>query len=162
MLAPALKRLVVRAAREGDLAAAFALLEFEKQKNPWVTRTGELLLDAVAEPRGEHRACVAEREGEIVGVGLYGLVGGAIGTGALHAILVAPRSRRAGIGQRLLQYVIEDMSSSRMRVIFAEVPADPHLVRYRALLIAHGFMEESRIDDYYRDGVPQIISRLDL
>jgi ribosomal protein S18 acetylase RimI-like enzyme len=49
-----------------------------------------------------------------------------------------------------------------MRVIFAEVPADPYLVRYRALLIAHGFMEESRIDDYYRDGVPQIISRLDL
>jgi len=162
VLAPALKRLVVRAAREGDLAAAFALLEFEKQKNLWVSRSRELLPDAIAEPRGEYRACVAEREGELVGVGLYGLVGGAVGTGALHAILVAPRSRRAGIGQRILQHLIEDLSSARMRVIFAEVPGDPYLVRYRALLIAHGFMEEARIDDYYRDGLPQIISRLDL
>ena len=49
-----------------------------------------------------------------------------------------------------------------MRVIFAEMPADPYLVRYRALLISHGFLEETRIEDYYRDGIPQIISRLDL
>jgi hypothetical protein len=49
-----------------------------------------------------------------------------------------------------------------MRVIFAEIPADSHLIRYRALLISYGFVEETRIEDYYRDGVSQIISRLDL
>jgi hypothetical protein len=42
------------------------------------------------------------------------------------------------------------------------MPADPYLVRYRALLISHGFFEETRIEDYYRDGISQIISRLDL
>ena len=55
-----------------------------------------------------------------------------------------------------------ELSDAGVRVIFAEVPADPCVMRYRALLIAYGFMEEARIDDYYRDGVHQIISRFDL
>jgi hypothetical protein len=61
VLAPALKRLEVRAAREGDLAAALALVEWERQKNPWMERTGELLTEAVAHPDREYKACVAER-----------------------------------------------------------------------------------------------------
>jgi ribosomal protein S18 acetylase RimI-like enzyme len=89
-------------------------------------------------------------------------VSGAIGTGVIYAVLVAPRSRRAGIGQRILEYAAADLRSRRMRVIFAEIPADSHLIRYRALLISYGFVEETRIEDYYRDGVSQIISRLDL
>jgi hypothetical protein len=47
VLAPALKRLEVRAARESDLAAALALLEWELAKNPWMGRTAELLKEAV-------------------------------------------------------------------------------------------------------------------
>ena len=162
MLAPALKRLEVRAAREGDLAAALALLEWELTKNPWMERTGDLLKEAVRGKGREVMACVAEREGELVGFGVYGIIAGALGSGIIHAILVAPRSRRAGIGARILEYATADLASRRMRVIFAEMPADPYLVRYRALLISHGFLEETRIEDYYRDGIPQIISRLDL
>ena len=162
MLAPALKRLEVRAAREGDLAAALALLEWELTKNPWMERTGDLLKEAVRGKGREVMACVAEREGELVGFGVYGIIAGALGSGIIHAILVAPRSRRAGIGARILEYATADLASRRMRVIFAEMPADPYLVRYRALLISHGFLEETRIEDYYRDGISQIIARLDL
>jgi ribosomal protein S18 acetylase RimI-like enzyme len=162
MLAPALKRLEVRAAREGDLAAALALLEWELSKNPWMERTSELLTSAVRSKGRDAMACVAERDGEIVGFGVYGIVAGAVGTGIIHAILVAPRSRRAGIGARIVEYAAADLASRRMRVIFAEMPADPYLVRYRALLLSHGFFEETRIEDYYRDGIPQIVSRLDL
>ena len=162
MLAPALKRLEVRAAREGDLASALALLEWELTKNPWMERTGDLLKEAVRGKGREVMACVAEREGELVGFGVYGIIAGALGSGIIHAILVAPRSRRAGIGARILEYATADLASRRMRVIFAEMPADPYLVRYRALLISHGFLEETRIEDYYRDGISQIIARLDL
>lgn len=162
MLAPALKRLEVRAARESDLAAALALMEWERQKNPWMERSGEIFRDAVMYPEREYKACVAEREGELVGIGVYGIVAGTIGTGMIHAILVAPRSRRAGIGLRILEYTVADLASRRLRVIFAELPSDPYLVRYRALLISYGFFEESRIEDYYRDGISQIVSRLDL
>ena len=162
VLAPALKRLEVRAAREGDFAAAVALLEWELAKNPWMGRTAELLKDAIRNKGHEAMACVAERDGELVGFGVYGVVAGTLGSAMIHAILVAPRSRRAGIGARLLEYACADLSSRRMRVVFAEMPADPYLVRYRALLISFGFFEETRIDDYYRDGISQIISRLDL
>jgi ribosomal protein S18 acetylase RimI-like enzyme len=162
VLAPALKRLEVRAAREGDLAAAIALLEWELPKNPWMGRTAELLAEAVKGRSREVMACVAERDGEIVGFGVYGVLAGAVGTSVIHAILVAPRSRRAGIGARILEYAQADLASRRMRVIFAEMPADPYLVRYRALLLSAGFFEETRIEDYYRDGISQIVSRLDL
>ena len=162
MLAPALKRLEVRAARDPDLPAALALLEWELPKNPWMYRTGELLKAAVENPRGEYQACVAVRDSELVGFGVYGILAGALGTGMVYGFLVGPRSRRAGIGLRMLEYVTADLASRRMRVIFAEYPADPYLVRYRAMLLGFGFFEETRIDDYYRDGISQIISRLDL
>jgi len=161
-LAPALNRLNVRAAREDDLAAALALVEWEKAKNPWLGRTDEIVRDALKNPRSEHSLCVAERDGEMVGLAVYGLIAGAVGTGTIQSVLVAPRSRRAGIGHRLLTYAIDDLASRRIRVVFAELPGDPLLVRYRALLLSRGFLEETRIDDYYQDGIPQIISRLDL
>jgi ribosomal protein S18 acetylase RimI-like enzyme len=125
-------------------------------------RVGGLYKDGVRERYPEYKACVAERDGEIVGFGVYGIVAGTVGTGMIHAILVAPRSRRAGIGLRILEYAVADLASRRIRVIFAEMPADPYLVRYRALLLSFGFFEETRIEDYYRDGIPQIISRKDL
>ncbi len=162
MDAPALKRLQVRAAREEDLAAALPLVEFEREKNPWIGITSALLSDAVGQPDGEHRACIAERDGEMVGFAAYGVVAGALGTGVLFSIFVAPRSRRAGIGHRLLTHVVSELARGGCRVIFAEVPGDPGLVRYRAMLISYGFLEEARIEDYYRDAVPQIISRLNL
>ena len=162
MLAPALKRLDVHAAREQDLAAALVLLAWEQEKNPWVARLPELLKAAVDNPNGEYRACVAERDGEIVGFAVYGMVAGALKTGVVHGLLVAARSRRAGIGLRLLLHVAQDLSSADARMIIAEVPGDPSVMKYRALLIAYGFSEETRIDDYYRDGVAQIISRFDL
>ena len=161
MLAPALKRLEVHAAREQDLAAALALQAWEQERNPWVGRLPELLRAAVDEPEGEYRACVAERDGEIVGFGVYGMVAGAVGTGAVYGVVVGARSRRAGIGLRIMLYISEDLAKLRARLLISEIPGDPTVMKYRALLIAYGFTEETRIDDYYRDGVPQIISRFD-
>ena len=162
MLAPALRRLDVHAAREQDLAAGLALLTWEQERNPWLVRLPELLRAAVDAPTGEYRAVVAERDGELVGFGVYGMVAGAVGTGAMHGVLVAPRSRRAGIGLRLVLHIAQDLANMGARIMVAEVPGDPAAMKYRALLIAYGFFEETRIDDYYRDGVPQIISRFDL
>ena len=162
MLASGLNRLIVRAAREEDLVAALALLEWERSKNPWLKRTGEILRESIGKPKSEHRVCIAERDGEIVGFGVYGFVSGTVGSGSIESILVAPRSRRAGIGHRILEHAIADLASRRARVVFAEIPADAAIVRYRALLLSYGFSEETRIDDYYRDELPQVIARLDL
>ncbi len=162
MLAPALKRLAVHAARGEDLAAALALVEWEREKNPSIERTTELLKSAVSKQDGEYRACIAERDGELVGFAVFGMVAGTVGTGMLYSLLVAPRSRRAGIGERLLFQISAELASSGARMIVAELPGDPSVMRFRALLLSHGFVEESRIDDYYRDGVAQIISLFDI
>lgn len=162
MLAPALKRLDVRAASDGDLDGSLALLAWERQKNPWLGSAPDLLCAAMKRQPRECRACVAERDGELVGFGLYEMVAGTVGSAMIRSVLVAPRSRRAGIGLRLLEYCVADLSARRARVIFAEVPGDPQVGRYRALLLSYGFFEEARIENFYHDGVPQIISRLDL
>jgi ribosomal protein S18 acetylase RimI-like enzyme len=162
VLAQALKRLDVHAAREEDLAAALALVTLEQQKNPWVERIPELLREAVSKPEGEYRACVAVRDGELIGFGSFGVVAGTLGTGIIYGVIVGPRSRRAGIGRHLIFHIAAELANAGVRAIFAEVPGDPCVMRYRALLISYGFMEEARIEDYYRDGIPQIISRFDL
>lgn len=162
VLAPGLNRLIVRAAREEDLAAALHLLDWERPKNPWLARTGEILKESIGKPKSEYRVCIAERDGEIIGFGVYGFVSGTLGSGTIQSILVAPRSRRAGIGHRILEHAVADLASRRARVLFAEIPADAVLVRFRALLLSYGFFEETRIEDYYRDGLPQVIARLDL
>jgi ribosomal protein S18 acetylase RimI-like enzyme len=152
----------IRAAREEDLAAALALLDWEKSKNPWIDRVAEMLPESIRNSSNEYIGCIAERDGELIGFGIYGLVAGAINTGSIECVLVAPRSRRAGVARRILDHALTDLRARRARVVFAELPGDPAFLRYRALLLAHGFFEETRIDDYYRDGIPQIISRLDL
>lgn len=162
MLAPALKRLDVHAAREDDLAAALALVEHEKNKNRWIERTADFVGSAVAEPQGEYRVLVAERDGEIVGLAAFGMVAGTVGTGMLYSILVGPRSRRAGIGERLLFHIKGDLASMGARMIVAEIPGDPVVMRFRALLLTHGFVEEARIEDYYADGLHQIVSVFDM
>lgn len=162
MLAPALKRLAVHAAREENLAAALALIEHEKEKNRWIERTADFLREAVAKPDGEYRVCVAERDGEMVGLGAFGMVAGTVGTGMLYSILVAPRSRRAGIGERLLFQIKAELVTAGARMIVAEIPGDPSVMRFRALLLTHGFVEEARIEDYYGEGLPQIISLFDM
>ena len=85
-----------------------------------------------------------------------------VGTGMLYSILVGPRSRRAGIGERLLFHIKGDLASAGARMIVAEIPGDPVVMRFRALLLTHGFSEEARIEDYYADGLHQIVSVFDM
>jgi ribosomal protein S18 acetylase RimI-like enzyme len=98
----------------------------------------------------------------VIGLGVFGFIAGTVATGMIHCILVAPRSRRAGIGDRLLTRISTDLKAMGARIIVAEVPGDLAVMRFRALLLSHGFVEESRIEDYYGDGIPQIISRCEL
>ncbi|HEX2722666.1 MAG TPA: GNAT family N-acetyltransferase [Gemmatimonadaceae bacterium] len=160
VLAPPQPRFDVHPAREEDLAAAFTLAARERDENPWIDRVPDILRNAV-DGDGEYSACIATQDGEIVGLGAFGMVAGTVGTAIVHGVIVASHCRREGVGQKILLYIATELSKAGARVIFAEVPGDPCMMRYRALLLAYGFIEEARIEDYYRDGIPQIISRLD-
>ena len=48
------------------------------------------------------------------------------------------------------------------RYVLAEMPDDPALGTVLALLREHGFREEARVPDFYREGVALTFLRLDL
>lgn len=152
----------VRAVHESDLAAALALIHAARPGIPWLDRIPELLEAAVRDASGEYLACIAERDGELAGVGVYGPVAGSVGTGALYAVLVTESARRTGVGGAIISHIARDLASRGARLMFAEVPGDSSLLEYCSLLKAQGLAEESRVDDYYEDGVPLVQYRMDL
>jgi len=152
----------VRPLRPEDAAAAHALLASAVDGTPY----GESPLDALRAALGggsdEARGMVAVRAGEVVGVALYGDVAGTIGAGRVHAVAVAAGARRQGVGARLCAEVAAALRTRGSRVVVAELPDDDVVAPLRALLTRAGFREESRVSDFYRDGVALVFLRLDL
>ena len=141
----------LRAAGESDLGAALSLVEAARPEVRGLDRIPEMLEDAVR-GSGEYRACVAERDGECVGVGVYGSIAGTVGTAALYAVVSADGAE-IGIGRAVLDAILADLASNGVRLIVAEFPGHESLRSYRALLETSGFIEESQVEDYFEDGV---------
>jgi ribosomal protein S18 acetylase RimI-like enzyme len=156
-------RHIVHPARESDLAAVLELVAAEKAGNPWLERIPELVEQAIRERSDEYQMCVAELSGEFAGCGIYGLVAGTVGTAILYFVGVERRARETGTGtgDAILAHVLSDLMAKATRLVVAEIPAHESFDIYRSLLEAHGFVEESRIEDYYRDGVSLMHYRLD-
>ncbi len=154
-------RPVVHPARESDLAAVLELVAAEKAGNPWLERIPELVEQAIRERSDEYQMCVAELSGEFAGCGIYGSVAGTIGTAILYFVGVERRARETGTGDAIVVHVLSDLMTKATRLVVAEIPGHESFNTYRSLLEAHGFVEESRIEDYYRDGVPLVHYRLD-
>ena len=153
---------IVRAARESDLAAALALVEAARAEVRGLDRIPELLEQVACGVSGEYDACIVELDGECAGVGVYGLVAGTVGTAALYAVVVAKTAWQAGTGRAIMAHIVTDLTSRGVRLVVAELPGHESLSGYRLLLEEEGFVEESRVDDYYEDGIPLVQYRLEL
>ena len=105
----------------------------------------------------ESRAIVAVQGGAVVGVALFGMVAGAVGTGRIHFIVVDAAARRLGIGSRLCEAAVADLSAGGARAVIIEIPDDRALIAGRELLVRCAFAETARVADYYRDGVALIV-----
>jgi hypothetical protein len=152
---------IVRAARERDLGAALALVAAKRPENRALDRIPEILEDALGKASSEYHVCVAERDGEFAGVGVYGWIAGTVGTAALYTV-IASGTKQAGTGLAILERILGELRSRGARLVVAEFPGYPSLTSYRALLEAGGFVKESVVPDYYQDGVPLIQYRIDL
>jgi ribosomal protein S18 acetylase RimI-like enzyme len=95
--------------------------------------------------------------GRVLGAAAFGLTAGARGAGALHGVAVSSDARRRGVGRRLVHAAEQALHARGARLLVAEVAADPRLHACHALLVACGFAEEARVDDYFRDGVPLVV-----
>lgn len=152
----------VRPARASDLAAVLSLIEAESAGNPWLGPIRELVETEGDDAAGEFDICVVEWRGEFAGCGIYGPVLGTIGTAALYFVGVESRARDAGTADAIVAHMVNDLLIAKgARLMVAEVPGYESFDSYRSLLVSHGFVEESRIDDYYGDGIPVVHYRFD-
>jgi hypothetical protein len=109
----------------------------------------------------EHRALLVERDGTVAGLVLYGIIVGTIGAAKVHAAMLAP-GVSANVGIRLLDAAATQMRADGARFLIAEMPDDPALHAPADLLRTCGFVEESRVPDFYRDGVALCFLRREL
>ena len=103
---------------------------------------------AILGRNSEYQVVAEQLDGSLTGVGLFGVVAGAVGTGRI--LFVASGS------PSLVKAAIERLST---RLVVAELPDDRPFDRMRKLLVECGFHEESRIPDLYRPGVALTLLR---
>ncbi len=145
-----------RGADADDYAAARGLVS-ARVAEPYAGRLLELL-DAVADGSPEYRAIVALEAGAAVeGVGIYGLVAGANAAGAIYAA-VATSTETA---QMLVGAMMRALEKLGARFATAELAEDVTFDDQRSALLAHGFRDEARVPDLYRDGVALTLLRCD-
>ena len=149
-----------------DDAAVRELITHELGATPYAEASSSALTQALeAAATGtsmESRGLIAERDGEIVGLVLYGLVAGSEGAGKLHAVIVTASARLHGVGSRLCNAAIAALAMHGARFVIAEVADDPRVAPGRALLAHTGFSEEARVPDYFADGVALVFLRHDV
>ena len=102
---------VIRDMRQSDLPVITAI-ERDTYEYPW---SSGIFRDCLL---AGYTSVVLEREGEVIG---YGIMSVAAGEAHLLNICVAKQLRREGVGQGLLQYLLERARSFAADRIFLEV-----------------------------------------
>ncbi len=129
---------------------------------PYIDRALEVLTLAERGNDPEHRALVIARDGTVAGLALFGAIAGTDGGARFHSAAFAPGVRADDIGNRLMRAVAASARAAGARYILAEMPDDPALGTMLALLREHGFFEEARVPDFFREGVALTFLRLPL
>lgn len=110
----------------------------------------------------ESTALVAATDGRVVGVAVFGLVPGAEGAGKMHGMAVAPEAQRQGVARALIEAFVAELARRGARFVLVEFPDAAELASGRTLLQHAKFAEESRVPDYFRDGIALVFLRRSL
>jgi ribosomal protein S18 acetylase RimI-like enzyme len=90
------------------------------------------------------------------------MVAGADGAGKMHAMAVAPDAQRHGIARALIEAFVAELAERGARFVLVEFPDATELAAGRTLLAHAKFREESRVPDYFRDGIALVFLRRDI
>ncbi|HUF28603.1 MAG TPA: GNAT family N-acetyltransferase [Gemmatimonadaceae bacterium] len=107
----------------------------------------------------EVRALVAELEGEIGGVAVFGMVAGTQRTAKLHLVVVTSTSRQHKLASHLCEAAVQELARLGARLVVVEMPDAPMFDAGRSLLERCGWREEARVPDFYADGVAMVLLR---
>lgn len=114
-------------------------------------------------PDADARALASVRGSAIDGVIVFGTFAGAVGAGRLRLVVVDDTSRRESVGRSLVEASIAHLRGEGARFVLAELPDDPRALPHARLFLASlDFREESRVENFFRDGVPLVFLRREL
>jgi hypothetical protein len=142
---------VVRPLMPEDADSARATIVEHVRGTPYLDRLLEVLDDALRfeDPEFLCLLAAASESEPPAGLVLFGTVLGARLVTKIHAVVAAdPRVQLA-----LLDAVRETCVRSGERLVVCELPHDAPFHVAGVALLASGFREEGRIDDFVRDGV---------
>ena len=156
--APAIRPLAAH-----ELESAGALVRDEIAADDTLDPVRSSLEQALRASGSEHRALAAILGNRVVGLVAFGEISGTAGVGRVTAIVVHRDYRRQGIGTALVDAATTALAANDNRLVIVEMPDATELQDVRHFLLRHaGFREESRVRDYYRDGVSLTFLRLEL
>jgi hypothetical protein len=143
--------IVVRPLMPEDAAAARATIMDQLRGTPYLARHLEVLDSALRFEDPEYLCLLAAPAdgGALAGLVLFGTVLGARLVTKVHGVLASdPRVQLA-----LIDAVRETCVRSGERLVVCELPHDAPFDVAGVALLASGYREEGRIDDFVRDGV---------
>lgn len=113
----------------------------------------ELLETVVATPQQQDYEVVVNEIGEhVAGYALFGPVPLTAGTYDLYWIAVDPARQGSGVGRRLMKYVEDVVRQRGGRLLCLETSSQGGYLRTRQFYEQGGYVEESRIRDFYKPG----------
>ena len=136
-----------------DSQATRVLLMGALGVTPYIDRALEVLELAERGNDPEHRALIIARDGTVAALALFGTIAGTARGARVHTAVLAPGVEIEDVGMRLLDAVASTSRGSGADFLLAEMPDDPALGTTLALLRQHGFRDEARVPDFFRDGV---------
>ena len=145
------------------LPEAALVLERALRGTAYLAGALDALRSAAHAPGADARAFASTTGDRIDGVTVFGIFGGTSGAGRLHLVAVESDARRARRGAALVDAAAAELRNAGARFVLAELPDDPRaLPGAREFLEALGFRQESRIDDFYREGIALSFMRREL
>jgi len=113
----------------------------------------ELLESVVNDPKQQdYEVAVADLGDHVAGYVLFGPVPLTEGNYDLYWIAVDPNSQGRGVGRRLMKHVEDQVRQRGGRLLCLETSSQGGYQRTRAFYEQAGYLEESRIRDFYRPG----------
>jgi ribosomal protein S18 acetylase RimI-like enzyme len=104
----------------------------------------------------DYLVAIEEEDGQISGYILYGPVPLADRVYDIYWLAVKPDSQGKGVGRRLIAHVEENIKDLGIRMICLETSSKDSYERTRRFYQQAGYVEESRIRDFYYDGDDRI------
>ncbi|MEO8879713.1 MAG: hypothetical protein ABI446_04905 [Gemmatimonadaceae bacterium] len=145
------------------LPQAALVVERGLRGTPYLDGALEALRSAVESSDPKGRAVGTSIDGRLESVIVCGFFGGASGAGRLQLAVVEPEVRRVRLGWLLVEDAVSYLGIHGARFVLAELPDDSHaLPGAREFLESMSFREESRVENFYRDGIAQLFMRRDI